>query len=73
MAKKQPEWLEKVEQLTNRTDTPEIAILAEAILQLTRQSINQRQSNISAFEQIEELGRRQDEDSQSSQTRPGFD
>ncbi len=55
-----PERLQKVLDLAARPDTTsELRILADAILYLATQGIRQKQNTRAAFEQIEELDRRQ--------------
>jgi hypothetical protein len=57
-----PDWFKDVEQLSKQSDSPEIALLARAILSLARQTVRQRDNNLAAFDQIEELGRRTEPD-----------
>ncbi len=56
------DWIDDLEKLSENTDSREIALLARAILSLARQSGHQRDNNLEAFGQIEEIGRRQDDD-----------
>jgi hypothetical protein len=52
--------LAEVAELARRPDTsPEIALLAAAILQLSKQATGLGSDNRDAFEQIQELDRRQ--------------
>jgi hypothetical protein len=55
-----PERIQKVADLAARPDTtPEFRILADAVLYLATQGVQQKENNRAAFEQIEELDRRQ--------------
>ena len=55
-----PKRIQRVAELAARPDTsPEFRILADAILYLVTQGVRQKENNRSAFEQIEELDRRQ--------------
>jgi hypothetical protein len=55
-----PKRIQRVAELAARPDTSlEFRILADAILYLATQGVRQKENNRSAFEQIEELDRRQ--------------
>jgi hypothetical protein len=55
-----PKRIQRVAELAARPDTsPEFRVLADAILYLSTQGVRQQENNRSAFEQIEELDRRQ--------------
>jgi hypothetical protein len=60
MTQSLPKRIQRVVELAGRPDTsPEFRILADAILYLATQGERQKENNRSAFEQIEELDRRQ--------------
>jgi hypothetical protein len=55
-----PERIQRVAELAaNPVTTPEMRVIADAILYLATQEVRQRQNNLTAFEQIEELDKRQ--------------
>ena len=53
------EIIAEVQRLSETTASRDVALLAKAIVAIAKQALNNRQNNRSAFEQIEELGRRQ--------------
>jgi hypothetical protein len=60
MNKPLPERIQRVAELAaNPVTTPDMRVLADAILYLATQDIRQKENNLAAFEQIEELDRRQ--------------
>lgn len=60
MTQSLPKRIQRVAELAARPDTsPEYRTLADAILYLASQGARQKENNRSAFEQIEELDRRQ--------------
>jgi hypothetical protein len=60
MTQSLPRRIQRVAELAAQPDsTPEFRVLADAILYLASQGVRQKENNRSAFEQIEELDRRQ--------------
>jgi hypothetical protein len=60
MTESLPERIQKVVDLAARANTdPDVRILADAILYLAKQDVRQKENTRTAFEQIEELDRRQ--------------